>query len=79
MKDNPEKFIHIFTEHYADLNALHPFRKGNGRTQREVARELYLKCGYILDFTHTSHKEMLMGSIMSFDRGDNTGLEAVFR
>ena len=79
VKDNPERFIHVFTEHYADLNALHPFREGNGRSQREFARELCLKCGYILDLTHTDHEEMLTGSIMSFDKGDNTGLEAVFR
>ena len=25
-KDRPEEFIHVFTGHYADLNALHPFR-----------------------------------------------------
>ena len=30
MKGNPEGFIHVFTKHYADLNALHPFREGNG-------------------------------------------------
>lgn len=53
--------------------------EGNGRSQREFARELCLKCGYILDLTHTDHEEMLTGSIMSFDKGDNTGLEAVFR
>ena len=78
VKDKSERFISVFTEHYADLNALHPFREGNGRTQREFARELCLKCGYILDFTHTDHEEMLTGSIKSFDRGDNAGLEAVF-
>jgi cell filamentation protein len=79
VKDNPERFIHVFTSHYADLNALHPFRECNGRSQREFVRELCLKCGYILDLTHTSHEEMLTGSIMSFDQGDNSGLEAVFR
>ena len=79
VKDNPERFIHVFTSHYADLNALHPFRECNGRSQREFACELCLKCGYILDLPHTSHEEMLTGSIMSFSRGDNSGLEAVFR
>ncbi len=79
VKDKSERFISVFTEHYADLNALHPFREGNGRTQREFARELCLKCGYILDLTHTDHEEMLTGSIMSFDRGDNAKLETVFQ
>lgn len=79
MKGDFEGFIHAFTKHYADLNALHPFREGNGRTQREFARELCLKCGYALDLTRTGHEEMLAGSILSFDKGDNAGLEAVFR
>lgn len=79
MKDDPERFIRIFTKHYADLNALHPFREGNGRAQREFARELCLKCGYSLDLRNTDHQEMLAGSIASFEKGDNTGLEAVFR
>ena len=79
MKDDQEGFIHVFTKYYADLIALHPFREGNGRTQREFARELCLKCGYALDLTQTGHEEMLSASIMFFDKGDNAGLEAVFR
>lgn len=78
-KDNPKEFIHVFTEHYADLNALHPFREGNGRSQREFARELCLKCGYSFDLRHTNHEEMLSASIESLDEGSNTGLEAIFR
>lgn len=78
-KDSPEEFIHVFTEHYANLNALHPFREGNGRSQREFARELCLKCGYAFDLQHTNHAEMLAASIESLDRGRNTGLETIFR
>lgn len=78
-KDNPDKFIHVFTEHYADLNALHPFREGNGRSQREFARELCLKCGYAFDMTHTDHDEILSASIESLDKGNNTKLESIFQ
>ena len=78
-KDDPEEFIHVFTAHYADLNALHPFREGNGRSQREFARELCLKCGYAFDLRHTNHEEMLSASIESLDKGSNAGLEAVFQ
>lgn len=78
-KDNSEKFIHVFTEHYADLNALHPYREGNGRSQREYCRELCLKCGYSFDLRHTNHEEMLFASIESLDKGSNAGLEAIFR
>lgn len=78
-KNNKEKFIHTLTEHYADLNALHPFREGNGRTQREFARELCLKCGYIFDLSKTNHQEMLEASIESFDTGNNSKLENIFQ
>lgn len=78
-KDDPEEFIRIFTEHYANLNALHPFREGNGRSQREFARELCLECGYSFDLRHTNHDEMLSASIESLDKGSNVGLEAIFQ
>lgn len=79
IKDNPEEFIHVLTNHYADLNALHPFREGNGRSQREFARELCLKCGYAFDITHTNHEEMLSASVESLDDGDNSSLETIFQ
>ncbi|MBP5198505.1 MAG: Fic family protein, partial [Lachnospiraceae bacterium] len=31
------------SKYYSDMNALHPFREGNGRAQREFSRELCLK------------------------------------
>lgn len=77
-KHNKEKFVHILTEHYADLNALHPFREGNGRTQREFTRELCLNCGYTFDLTKTCHEEMLHASIASFN-GNNRALENIFQ
>lgn len=78
-KDDPEEFVHVFTEHYANLNALHPFREGNGRSQREYCRELCLECGYSFDLRRTNHEEMLSASITSLDRGSNSSLEAIFR
>lgn len=78
-KSNPEEFIHTLAAHYANLNALHPFREGNGRSQREYCRELCLKCGYLFDLTHTCRDEMLQISIDSLEKGDNTGMEAVFQ
>jgi cell filamentation protein len=73
-----EQFIKVLASHYADMNALHPFREGNGRAQREFTRELCLKCGYVFDLTETTHEEMLDASISSFNRGDNTKFERIF-
>lgn len=77
-KSEKPSFVEVLSSHYANLNALHPFREGNGRAQREFARELCLKCGYMLDLTRTTRKEMLTASIASFDKGDNSGLIEVF-
>lgn len=78
VKHDKQQFVHTLTNYYADVNALHPFREGNGRTQREFARELCLACGYIFDLTHTTHEEMLSASIASFN-GDNRALESIFQ
>ena len=77
-KHNKQDFVNALSDNYADLNALHPFREGNGRTQREFARVLCLKCGYIFDLSCTTHKEMLNASQISFDKGDNTLLYNIF-
>lgn len=78
-KHDRDRFVHTLVTHYADLNALHPFREGNGRSQREFARELCLQCGYVFDLSGTSHGEMLNASILSFDKGDNSSLQSIFR
>lgn len=73
-----DKFIEVLAKYYGDLNALHPFREGNGRTQREFARTLCLKCGYIFDLTNTTHKEMVAASKLSFQKNDNSKLQEIF-
>ncbi len=78
-KADKDKFVRTLARHYGDLNALHPFREGNGRAQREFARELCLACGYGFDLTVTRHNEMLYASKLSFDLGDNSSLEDIFR
>lgn len=75
---NRQDFIKALSDNYADLNALHPFREGNGRAQREFARTLCLDCGYIFDLSCTTHEEMLKASQIAFDKGDNTFLHTIF-
>lgn len=74
-----EKFVIAFANNYGDLNALHPFREGNGRAQREFARILCLQCGYDFSLTCTTHREMLNASKRSFDKADNSGLIEIFK
>jgi cell filamentation protein len=58
-----------------ELNAIHPFREGNGRTQREFIRQLADRNGYSIDWSRASRDEMSGASKNSSQRGDNTGLE----
>jgi cell filamentation protein len=53
-----------------ELNAAHPFREGNGRTQREFIRELGLKAGHYIDWRATTIEEMTNASRSSHVSGD---------
>nr|WP_314459028.1 Fic family protein [uncultured Clostridium sp.] len=59
-------FINKSAYYFSEINALHPFREGNGRTQREFIRELAIQRGYIIRFAEITAKEMLEASIDSF-------------
>lgn len=61
----------------SELNVLHPFREGNGRTIREFIRELAYINGYVLDLQNTTSKEMLEASIKSVI--DTSDLEKVIQ
>lgn len=51
----------------SEINAVHPFREGNGRTQRAFIEELAKNAGYSLDYSKISAKEMIKASIASFN------------
>jgi len=61
-----DAFVIRLAFHFSEINALHPFREGNGRTQREFIRELALFNHYAIDFSKSSEKEMLDASVDSF-------------
>jgi cell filamentation protein len=46
-----------------DLNYVHPFREGNGRTQLEYLRQLAERAGYPIDPSHLQPKRWLAASI----------------
>ena len=51
---------------YPDSNVLHPFREGNGRTQRLFIEYLALNAGYRVDFSSVTLEEMIVASAESF-------------
>ena len=52
--------------YFGEINAIHTFREGNGRTQRLFMQLLCNSLGYDLDFTKITSEEMLQASDKSF-------------
>lgn len=50
----------------SEINVLHPFREGNGRTQRLFIEYLANVAGYDVDFSDVSSHEMIVASADSF-------------
>ena len=70
-----EKLAERLAYYLSELNVLHPYREGNGRTTREFIRELALKNGYVLDLRKVSPKDFLNACIKSIvDTSDLTKL-----
>ena len=67
---NTNMSLSTFTErsayYFSEINAIHPFREGNGRAQREFMRIFAIHCGFKLEFSKISRSEMLKASQESF-------------
>lgn len=78
LKDCTEDNIASKVAYYlGEINAIHPFREGNGRTQREFIRELLLPTGFYVDYSRCNAKMMLYASINAF-AGDYTLMTELF-
>lgn len=65
--------------HYlGEINALHPFREGNGRAQREFISHLAYKTDYFIDWKNIGQADMIQASIESFN-GDCRRLAVYLR
>jgi cell filamentation protein len=60
-----------------ELNAIHPFRDGNGRTQREFIRQLATGVGYRINWGRVTRTQMVEASIESHSRGKNEAFAAL--
>lgn len=73
-----ERFASRCTYYLGEINAVHPFREGNGRAQREFIRELGVRNDLLIDWKQISREEMIEASRQSL-RVDNAGLEQVLK
>lgn len=67
LKDLPAgEFAKRLAYYLAEINALHPFREGNGRTQREFIRQLAYQNNYFVSFAGIEKEDMIEASKASF-------------
>jgi len=71
-KHSKEVFCNRAAEHVCELNAIHPFREGNGRTQRQFLECLAHHYGYQLNTKNIDKDLWMQASIKSFKTGDST-------
>lgn len=72
-----ESFVKSAAFYFGEVNAIHPFREGNGRTNRIFFNQLAEEAGYNLGWFKTNHREFIEASINSF-KGDYSLMEKVF-
>lgn len=58
-------FISAIVDFYERTNELHPFREGNGRTQRVFLSQLARHAGYVLDFGRVDPDDLMIATIQA--------------
>jgi fido (protein-threonine AMPylation protein) len=74
---DPSGFCQRAAHYLGEINALHPFREGNGRAQREFIRELAVESGYEIEWDLVTQDEMLTASVASFHRGTSEAFATI--
>lgn len=59
------KFVSEIADLYNSINMLHPFREGNGRTQRVFFMQLIRNAGYSIDYSEFNSEYLMIGSIQA--------------
>lgn len=72
-----QDFIQGIADLSTELNALHPFREGNGRTIRMYLMIIAYLAGYLLDYSLVAADEIIDADRAAFE-GDDTKLIAVY-
>jgi cell filamentation protein len=58
-----EEFLDRLTVYLGEVNAVHPFREGNGRAQRAFFEQLASEAGYTLDWQHLDANRNIAASV----------------
>jgi cell filamentation protein len=73
-----EKLVERLSHHFSEINALHPFREGNGRATRVFITELVKQTGHSIDFDNVDPNAWIKASRASFV-GQMGPIQDIFR
>lgn len=73
-----DEFVEEIVDFYCTTNILHPFREGNGRTQRAFFTQLIRNAGYDINFSDMDTDLLMIATIQS-EQGVTDLLRAIFR
>lgn len=74
-----QKLIMQLADFYCELNVIHPFREGNGRTQRIFFEHLLAYCGYGVDWSQIESQERWIQANVEGFYGYLDGLVQIFK
>lgn len=75
---SPDELSQRLGEYLGEINVLHPFREGNGRTQREFIGQLARENGYRINWEGISQNDMVNASIEAY-HGSSASLGQLIR
>jgi cell filamentation protein len=71
-----DRVVDRLTYYLAEINSVHPFREGNGRTQRAFIAQLADQAGYVIDWSGLD-PHLNIAVSQAAHRGDNAPLRTV--
>lgn len=75
----PEAFIERLAHYMGEINAVHPFREGNGRAQRAFCAQLAEQAGYFINFDEATRDDIYTAMIASFGGNNRPLIELLER
>lgn len=73
-----DQFVVGIADFFCEMNVVHPFREGNGRSLRLFCEVLALQAGYELTWQNVSQQSWLSANIAGYE-GDLTQLIKIFK
>jgi cell filamentation protein len=73
-----QSIVERLAYYYAEINAVHPFREGNGRTQRTFLRQLVAAAGWRIDWSGLNQQENIDASRRSLQTTETEPLQRLF-